>query len=267
MGRTKGSKNKAKDTAPLQFTSTQRSTRSQRYSIDNNSSDEESDVEMTPLQTLKASIEGTLKQISADIKHVTNNLRSVEKDFESAVELLTQRIEDLEAKDKLYSEKIQKLEKKVERLEKINKEQADAINVQERFSRRSNVRIVGYPENEGENCIDIIKSVFSRLDIPDVKIERAHRDGKRYPTRPRHILCKLSFCADKIAALKSQRQKLANESYFVTDDLTKIDLNEKRKWSQQVSQLYERGTKLRFSAGKWRDGAGKPYSFGNIDES
>ncbi|KAJ8046977.1 hypothetical protein HOLleu_05838 [Holothuria leucospilota] len=148
-----------------------------------------------------------------------------------------------------------------DKLESINKQSSEALNKQERFSRRNNIRIVGYPTHAEENCLDIAKEVINKVGIPDVKIERAHRDGARREGRSRHILVRLSFFQDKITALKNQRAKLQDEGYFITDDLTFVDLTEKRKWKQQVADLYARGTYLRFSAGKWRGQDGKPFQF------
>ena len=61
--------------------------------------------------------------------------------------------------------------------------------------------------------------------------------------------------------MKSQRDKLAKESYYMTDDLTYDDLTEKRKWTAAVQELYQNDVKLHFSAGKWRNQAGVPHVF------
>ena len=46
---------------------------------------------------------------------------------------------------------------------------------------------------------------------------------------------------------------------YIVDDLTQQDLRVKRKWLPNIKSLYEKGTKLRFSAGKWRTMQGIPY--------
>ena len=216
---------------------------------------------MSPLQELKNTVESSLRKTGRDVKRINEELVRIERDFDKAVDYLSKRVDDLEAREKVHLDKITSLEKKVEELEKASQQHVTSINVQERFSRRSNLRIVGYPAQEGENCLDIAKRVLEEVGVPDAKIERAHRDGRLHPTRPRHLLVKLSFYQDKITALKQQRARLHDKDYFITDDLTRADLQEKRKWSRQVAQLYSEGTRLRFSAGKWRDGTGKPYEF------
>lgn len=264
MGRTRGSKNKPKDQSTLPLTQERsRPAQSTLFSTqvpssEDGSSDEE---EETALHTLKSTVDSSLKRLSREIQHVLQDLKRIERDFDKAINLIEKRMDDIEVQNKQRDEKIKILELKVEELTKANKQHTDSINVQERFSRRNNLRIVGFSTSDGENPLEIAKGVLEKVGIPNVSIERAHRDGRFQPTRPRHILVKLSFYQDKLTALKQQRSKLANESFFITDDLTKSDLAEKRKWSRQVSELYRAGTKLRFSAGKWRDSNGKQYDF------
>ncbi|XP_063970106.1 uncharacterized protein LOC129283319 [Lytechinus pictus] len=137
------------------------------------------------------------------------------------------------------------------------------INKAERFSRRNNVRLVGKPETADEDCIGIVQNIISEKFGINPRIERAHRDGKPStdPDHPRHILFKLLSFRDKVAIMKSARSTLANESYFVVDDLTKEDLAEKRRYSQEVKRLYQQGTKLKFTAGKWRHRDGTTFDF------
>lgn len=264
MGRKKGGKNRPKDQLTLPELTPQVPTQSKRRSVNvlSDSSDTESEAgAASPLVTLQASFKASLRKVEKELNRVHKQLQTLEENFNEVIEVLSKRVEDVEHKQKRHSDKITELEKKLEKLEKLNSEQDQKLNIQERFSRRSNIRIVGYPASEGENCEEIVKAVMEQVGVTNVKIERAHRDGRPTNDRPRHILAKLSFYADKVVAMKNQRRALANQEYFITDDLTKTDLQEKRKWSAQVSQLYTQGVKLRFSAGRWRDGTGKPYSF------
>ncbi|XP_041467458.1 uncharacterized protein LOC121417788 [Lytechinus variegatus] len=121
----------------------------------------------------------------------------------------------------------------------------------------------GKPETADEDCIGIVQNIISEKFGINPRIERAHRDGKPStdPNHPRHILFKLLSFRDKVAIMKSARSTLANESYFVVDDLTKEDLAEKRRYSQEVKRLYQQGTKLKFTAGKWRHRNGTTFDF------
>lgn len=72
---------------------------------------------------------------------------------------------------------------------------------------------------------------------------------------------KLSFFQDKVKVMKNARRALERENFYITDDLTKVDLGEKRKWKNQVSELFQQGTRLHFSGGCWRGSNGKPFNF------
>ena len=52
--------------------------------------------------------------------------------------------------------------------------------------------------------------------------------------------------------MKQAKSALKDVGHFIIDDLTKADLAEKKKWAKQVKELYDKGNKLKFSAGKWR---------------
>ena len=141
---------------------------------------------------------------------------------------------------------------------------AMAANKNERFSRRNNVRVIGIPEaqeGEREDCIKIAEDILQKKFNINSKVERAHRDGRRYEGKPRHILIKLLSYRDKVDVMRRARDTLKNDRYFIVDDLTPIDLQEKRKWVKEVQTLYATGTKLRFFSGKWRKHDGIPYKF------
>ena len=54
---------------------------------------------------------------------------------------------------------------------------------------------------------------------------------------------------------------MQGQSYRIAEDLTKVDLEEKKKWREEVAELYAKGDKLRFSGGLWRDRLGKKAPF------
>ncbi|KAJ8025076.1 hypothetical protein HOLleu_35180 [Holothuria leucospilota] len=263
-GRPKGSRNKQPSLS--QKTLRQYNTRAFSHSQYDAPSEELSDFlnEASDNESISG-VENTMTDLSSSIevslRRITKELKRIELNFDKALEFTNSRVATLEKKEKENERKLKLMEQRIVELESINKQSSEALNKQERFSRRNNIRIVGYPTYAEENCLDIAKEVINKVGIPDVKIERAHRDGARREGRSRHILVRLSFFQDKITALKNQRAKLQDEGYFITDDLTFVDLTEKRKWKQQVADLYARGTYLRFSAGKWRGQDGKPFQF------
>ena len=138
----------------------------------------------------------------------------------------------------------------------------EMINKLERFRRRNNVRVIGLPQQKDEDCLSIAKNLLrDKFGLVDVKIERAHRDGPKVPGKPQHLLFKLNCYQDKLEIMRHQRQALSSESFFCADDLTKQDLQEKRRWKAEESRAYQEGKRYRFYAGKWRGQGGAPAVF------
>lgn len=206
------------------------------------------------------SFEATLNRA---LKEVKNSVRKLEKDLGQAIEFQSKRIDDLENALKTNESVCNDLKKRVDDLESALASKTSETNKLERMSRRNNFRIVGIQTSPDENCEDIFKSLvlpkFS--SAPDISVERCHRDGKGSADRPPHILVRCLSYKDKIFIMRNRREALTDQPFFIVDDLTHPDLMEKKKYAKEVHQLYQQGTKLRFSGGKWRDGNGKPFIF------
>ena len=205
--------------------------------------------------------ENYVDNLNSSIELIYSELRKIRNDFQKMFEENQKQIKILHKENAELKEKCQNLEQNCELMKQVSNNHALLINKMERHSRRSNLRIVGYKTMEGEDCLKIAQDVFAKVGVADCQLERAHRDGRFTPGRDRHILVKLSFFQDKLKILQNYRGALAQESYFIIDDLTKFDLQEKRKWAPRVKELFRQGTRLRFSAGAWRHNNGKPYDF------
>lgn len=119
-------------------------------------------------------------------------------------------------------------------------EHNDMLNKLERFSRRTNIMIIGLPQNKDEDCLALAsRFIQDKFGMANVKLERAHRDGPKLPGKSQHLLIKLNCYQDKINILRQQRQLLSTEAYFCVEDLTKQDLGEKRRWKSEVSKAYQ----------------------------
>lgn len=215
-----------------------------------------------------SSVSQVHESISKFYKYVQNALdgliagmKKLEDEISASIEFESKRITELEKKVGPLQTENDALKKTVSMLQEQINIHNSLINKQERFSRRNNLRIVGVPATENEDCIAYTESLLKeKFKMADVNIERAHRDGRGVEGKSPHILVKFLSYKDKIQILKSSRDVLKHSSIFITDDLTKHDLNEKRKWTVQVKELYHQNIKLSFYAGKWRRN-GQPYDF------
>ena len=211
----------------------------------------------------KTAIESFQTTVQRSMETLQRSISKLEADLGKAVEYQSKRIDVLESKMAEADKECDELHEKVTALENSLESSYFEINKLERMSRRSNFRIVGIPISEGEVCEDLVKEKVLPLfgDDLDIKIERCHRNGRGFAGRPPHILVRCLSYQSKVFVMKRRRASLEGQSFFIVDDLTRTDLAEKKKWASKVKDLYERGVKLRFSGGKWRDAAGKPYVF------
>ncbi|KAI8484483.1 hypothetical protein Bbelb_377540 [Branchiostoma belcheri] len=231
--------------------------------------DTRSDFESFVREQFKKILEGQ-KELQSEVRSLEENLEKNVLLLESRLEKLEKKNEDVEAKvvefQRDADERIKYITQKLKATEGLVEELQLKTNKLERFSRWNNVRIIGRKVVKGENCLTTVgKILHEKFGLDRVKIERAHPDGPKSKSdgdgTPQHILFKLNSYQDKISIMKVARVKLKNEGYYFTDDLTTADLQEKRKWRDQVREAYGKGLKYRFFNGLWRDDKGKPVRF------
>ena len=83
------------------------------------------------------------------------------------------------------------------------------------YSRGFNIRVIGVVEQDGEECLSIIRSYFTLLGFEDDvgEIEKAHRTGRKREEKPRNIIVKLlysrPFKRELLRVTKNQKNKQA----------------------------------------------------------
>jgi hypothetical protein len=74
-------------------------------------------------------------------------------------------------------------------------------NENEQYSRRCNIRIHGIPEEESENCYEVVLDLFRKdilCEVNESEIDRTHRVGKRQAGyKPRAIIVKFKVMKSK----------------------------------------------------------------------
>lgn len=230
-------------------------------------------------ETKRDEFENTVLSSLAKLLSGQDGLRSefetFKLDISKAVEFQGEEIEDLKKENKKQREETTMLDTKLsnafQRTFENNKHVAELfteVNRLERQTRRNNIRIIGCPEKDHENVMEIVDNILTQFKFEKkVEVERAHRDGRIYrghgTPRPRHILICVLRYTDKVNILKTFKRVLKDEPYRFADDLTKVDLEEKKRWREEVADLYKKGEKLRFVGGMWRARNGKTAPFYN----
>lgn len=141
-------------------------------------------------------IEKSIGDIKGSMNENKKSLKSLDEEMNSIFKR-TRKLED----DLYYA---------LDELDKA-KEHSNRL---ERFSRENNLRLLNFREERDENVFDIVKSVLTRIGMPNAEVMEAQRTCKRAVqggrTLPRQIIFKLLRHTDKQYALKYQRERLSD---------------------------------------------------------
>ena len=129
------------------------------------------------------------------------------------------------------------------------------ISRSERHSRSFNVRFLGVPEQDGENCVKLAeKLLLDKFHVGGSPIENAHRTGKavqgRLQGHPRHVIARFYSRVTRMDVLRTARAKLSATKIRIVDDLTQEDLREKYRVRPFMDELYKRQQRPSFRNGR-----------------
>lgn len=119
------------------------------------------------------------------------------------------------------------------------------VNYQEDYSRRNNLRISGIQELSGgetweQTSVTVSKLFEETLQLPSIKLERAHRVGTITPSRPRTIVARLANFGDREAVFRNAR-KLKGTGIYINDDLCPASQQVKRDQLPLLKQARQEG--------------------------
>lgn len=117
------------------------------------------------------------------------------------------------------------------------------------------MRFVGYPESQGEDPINIVKTVLSeKFGMENVAVDNAHRTGRAAfvagVRRPRHLIFRVVNYVDKHEIMWKKREALKDVNYFITDDMTKLDLRKKEELKPVIDEAVRQRKKWKFRNGQ-----------------
>ena len=137
----------------------------------------------------------------------------------------------------------------------------------ERHSRSFNVRLLGVPETDGENCVATVVDLLDRkfqLSGSAPLTENAHRIGKAQQDKPMHIIARFYSRVTRSTAMRTTRTNLRDSPLRFVDDLTKDDLLEKQRVRPLMDELFKTNRRPSFRNGKLY-AEGRPVSEGEIN--
>jgi hypothetical protein len=104
------------------------------------------------------------------------------------------------------------------------------LNSFERKQRERNFRLAGVEELRGEDCHELVRNILNYelcMNPINPLLEVVHRTGKFQPPRSRLLICRVSDVRVKYEVLARQREAIRHRPYFIVDDLTRMDYEEK----------------------------------------
>ena len=135
----------------------------------------------------------------------------------------------------------------------------------ERHSRSFNVRLLGVPETDGENCVSIVEDLLhQKFNQSGNVIENAHRIGKKTQDKPRHIIARFHSRVVRTTVMRATRTNLHDSKLRFVDDLTKEDMQEKQRVRPLMNELFETNRRPSFRNGKLY-AEGRPVSEDEIN--
>ena len=230
--------------------------------------DNEGDFEAFVRSALKSLIDGQNKLstqfVNLEIK-VTENTREI-GEIKQSLTFQDGRLTDVEKKSKTLSTSSKSQENHISAMETQIKTLESEVNSLERYTRAFNLRFLNIPESDDENCrVKLGELLEQHFQISGDNVEIAHRTGKKRESGPRHLIARFHSRAVRNEVIRLARTSEPRPPFVVIDDLTRSDLEEKRRVAPAMERLYQQGKRPRFLAGKLYAG-GRQIKEGTIEK-
>lgn len=124
------------------------------------------------------------------------------------------------------NENVRQMEEKIAHLEKRCRDTEKRLQYQEDYSRRQNLIVEGIDEIKDENNDTVRQHIYTMFhnqfnvsNPNDIKLERCHRIGKKYPhqRKPRPIILRFNWFGDR-ERIWSYRSKLQGSNIYLKED-------------------------------------------------
>ena len=204
------------------------------------------------LATFQGTTDTRLAKIESVISKIDeiDNLKPKVEKLEEVADMKQSVNITLNETSNLFQECNVELQRRVERLE--------------RYSRDFNIHVIGVAEQDGEDCLLIIRNYLTLLGFEEDlgEIENAHRTGRKREEKPRNIIVKLHsrpFKRVLLLVVKNRENKQALNGVRFVEDFTPYDFEIQKKALPIMKEAFDQGKKVRFTTGKlFIDGKAAP---------
>ena len=157
----------------------------------------------------------------------------------------------------MASSKNAKLETEIDALKVRFLEKQQKVIALENYSRRKNQRFMNVPEQEGENCANIIYDIIENelnMDVENLQFHAIHRVGKRRSSDetskayPRPIIARFLCREDRDMVLKAKgrlRNSSQYENVYITQDYAKAIQMERNVLIKAMFLARKKGMKVK----------------------
>lgn len=195
----------------------------------------------TQERTFKTALDIVVEQLNARIQIAEGTIADLIK----SLEFTQKEVKDLQCEVKVLRKSdidnkatIDFLKLKVEELER-------RANYQEDYNRRNNLRITGIREQSGgetwEETAKIVSELLEeKMQLPSMKIERAHRIGPVAASQPRTVVVRFERFGDREAVIRNAR-KLKGSGIYINEDLCPASLELKKSQIPLMKKAREEG--------------------------
>ena len=172
--------------------------------------------------------------VQADISEVKSSIQKLEDSIEFTQGEVDTLKEQVEKKSKKHATDVELLHQKVAELELKLKEEVERNTNLEQYTRRENLRFNKIPESEDENCKAIIYDVISSLGVntSQIRFHAVHRVGKKAENRCRTIIARF-VCREDRDRVWLERGKIKQSSTYpdayITEDYARAIQEERKK--------------------------------------
>ena len=170
-------------------------------------------------RAFKTAMDTIVKQMNDQI----SKLEAEVSDLTTSLEFTQHEVDELKANAREQNKEKNEDKAAIEKLVKKAKDLEEKVIYQEDYSRRKNLRISGLEERVNETWEQTSAAVASllesKLQLPGVVLERAHRVGPRSDAKPRTVVARFTRYGDRDAAIR-RGSYLKGTNIFLNEDLS-----------------------------------------------
>ncbi|CAG2185578.1 unnamed protein product [Mytilus edulis] len=186
------------------------------------------------LDGIKESLEGVVKR--TDLDKALNNIheKEIEGNLKDKTNKQTKAVEELSKENECLRELIASQRKMIHELQInvkdngiISKQALQMSNYNQQYSRKFNIKVMNFPENNDENLREIFKSKIVKdtlkVNIRPDEIQAIHRiPGKQGQHRP--VIVKLLNSEVKYRIMREKKNMPKQCTFRLVDDVTKSNM-------------------------------------------